>query len=126
MTSEDSVQGLARRLAEAIPRNIRTAGEDIERNFRTVLRSGLGKMNLVSREEFDVQAAVLARTRQKLEALEKGLAALEAQAAQPAAAEPKQKTAASKPNARKSATKKKTAVKKAATGEAAENKADED
>ena len=110
VTSEDSVQGLARRLAEAIPRNIRTAGEDIERNFRTVLRSGLGKMNLVSREEFDVQAAVLARTRQKLEALEKSLAALEAQAAEPAAAAPRKKTAA----------------KKAATGKAADTKAGED
>ncbi|MEM7613150.1 MAG: accessory factor UbiK family protein [Pseudomonadota bacterium] len=79
MTNEESVRGLARRLAEAIPQNIRTAGEDIERNFRTVLRSGLGKMNLVSREEFDVQAAVLARTRQRLEALEAQLAELEQQ-----------------------------------------------
>ena len=79
VTNEESVRGLARRLAEAIPQNIRTAGEDIERNFRTVLRSGLGKMNLVSREEFDVQAAVLARTRQRLEALEAQLAELEQQ-----------------------------------------------
>lgn len=116
MTSEDSVQGLAKRLAEAIPRNIRTAGEDIERNFRTVLRSGLGKMNLVSREEFDVQAAVLARTRQKLEALEKGLAALEAKAAAPVA------PAAKKPAARKKA--KKKAAKKKATGKAADKSAD--
>ena len=77
MTNEETLNGLARRLAEAIPKNVRTAGEDIERNFRAVLSSGLGKMNLVSREEFDIQAAVLRRTREKLEALEEKLAALE-------------------------------------------------
>lgn len=77
MTNEETLNGLARRLAEAIPQNLKTAGEDIERNFRTVLQSGLGKMNLVSREEFDVQAAVLRRTREKLEALEAKLSELE-------------------------------------------------
>ena len=66
VTNEETLNGLARRLAEAIPKNVRTAGEDIERNFRSVLSSGLGKMNLVSREEFDIQAAVLRRTREKL------------------------------------------------------------
>ncbi|MEO0574669.1 MAG: accessory factor UbiK family protein [Pseudomonadota bacterium] len=78
MTTEDTIRGLARRLAEAIPQNMRTASEDIERNFRGVLDSGLAKMNLVSREEFDVQAAVLQRTREKLEALEATIAELEA------------------------------------------------
>jgi BMFP domain-containing protein YqiC len=102
VTNEDALQGLARRLAQAIPQNIRTASEDIERNFRTVLRSGLGKMNLVSREEFDVQAAVLARTRQKLEALEQSLAALEAQlAGQPAKAADKAPAAKAKKTASK-------------------------
>lgn len=77
VTNEETLNGLARRLAEAIPKNVRTAGEDIERNFRSVLSSGLGKMNLVSREEFDIQAAVLRRTREKLEALEAKLSELE-------------------------------------------------
>lgn len=77
MTSDDTLNGLAKRLADAIPQNLRTAHEDIERNFRTVLSSGLGKMNLVSREEFDVQAAVLRRTRERLEALEASLSELE-------------------------------------------------
>ncbi len=77
VTNEETLNGLARRLAEAIPKNVRTAGEDIERNFRSVLSSGLGKMNLVSREEFDIQAAVLRRTREKLDALEAKLAELE-------------------------------------------------
>ena len=82
MTSEETLNGLARRLAEAIPKNVRTAGEDIERNFRTVLRSGLGKMNLVTREEFDVQAALLRRTREKLEVLEGRLHELEQELAE--------------------------------------------
>ncbi len=96
VTDYETVQGLAKRLAQAIPQNIRTAGEDIERNFRTVLKSGLDKMNLVSREEFDVQAAVLARTRAKLESLEKSLAMLEAQAVKPAAGKKARKKTAKK------------------------------
>ena len=77
MTNDDTLNGLAKRLAAALPQNLSTAHEDIERNFRSVLSSGLGKMNLVSREEFDVQAAVLKRTRERLEALEASLADLE-------------------------------------------------
>ena len=78
MNYEDTLRGLAARLVEAVPQNMRTAGGDIERNFRQVLRNGLGKLDLVSREEFDVQAAVLARTREKLEALERELGELAA------------------------------------------------
>ena len=47
--------------------------KDLEENFRSVLSAGLGKLDLVTREEFEVQEAVLARTREKLEALEKRL-----------------------------------------------------
>ncbi|MEM9172650.1 MAG: accessory factor UbiK family protein [Pseudomonadota bacterium] len=78
MTSEDTIRALAQKLAGVLPQNMRTAGGDIERNFRSVLDSGLAKMNLVSREEFDVQAAVLERTQEKLAELEETLAALEA------------------------------------------------
>jgi hypothetical protein len=52
--------------------------DDLEQNFRSVLDSGLARLDLVTREEFDVQQAVLARTRQKLEALERRVSALEA------------------------------------------------
>ena len=52
-------------------------GEDLERNFKSLLQTGLEKMDLVTREEFDVQVAVLERTREKLEALEARLAALD-------------------------------------------------
>jgi BMFP domain-containing protein YqiC len=52
-------------------------GEDLERNFKSLLQTGLERMDLVTREEFDVQVAVLARTREKLEALEARLAEMQ-------------------------------------------------
>ena len=72
---------LARKLADSVPGNIKSMGEDMERNFKSMLQSALARMDLVTREEFDVQLAVLARTREKLEALEARLAALEESAA---------------------------------------------
>jgi len=51
---------------------------DLEQNFKGVLQGQLARLELVTREEFDVQAAVLKRTRAKLAALEKRLAELEA------------------------------------------------
>lgn len=68
---------LARKLADSVPGNIKSMREDMERNFKSMLQSALARMDLVTREEFDVQLAVLARTREKLEALEKRLATLE-------------------------------------------------
>lgn len=68
---------LARKLADSVPGNIKSMREDMERNFKSMLQSTLARMDLVTREEFDVQLAVLARTREKLEALEARLAALE-------------------------------------------------
>jgi len=68
--SDKSIEDLARKLAEALPESLRSMRQDIEDNFRSVLKSGLGKLDLVTREEFEVQEAVLARTREKLEALE--------------------------------------------------------
>ena len=52
--------------------------KDLEKNLKTMLSSGFGKLDLLTREEFDVQAQVLARTRAKLEALESRVAELEA------------------------------------------------
>jgi BMFP domain-containing protein YqiC len=51
--------------------------QDLENNFRAVLQSGLTKLDLVTRHEFDVQAGVLKRTREKLESLEARLAELQ-------------------------------------------------
>jgi len=76
-SSRPSLDELARELADAVPRNLRALGDDLERNFRSLLTAGLGKMDLVTREEFDLQVAVLARTREKLDALEARLAELE-------------------------------------------------
>lgn len=71
------IEDLARRLTETVPPGVRALQADMERNFRALLESGLGRMNLVTREEFDVQSRVLERTREKLEALEKRLVELE-------------------------------------------------
>jgi BMFP domain-containing protein YqiC len=71
---------LARRLSEALPSGARELQQDVEKNLRTVLQASLSKLDLVTREEFDVQARVLARTREKLDKLEKTITALEGQA----------------------------------------------
>jgi BMFP domain-containing protein YqiC len=72
-----NIDELARRLADALPAGLKTLRADAEQNFRAVLQAGLSRLDLVTREEFDVQAAVLKRTREKLDALEARLAALE-------------------------------------------------
>ena len=69
---------LARRLSNLVPPGLREGREELQQNFKSVLQAGLGKLDLVTREEFDVQRAVLARTRDKLEALERQLAELAA------------------------------------------------
>ena len=71
------IDDLARRLAGSVPEGMVALRRDLEQNFKVVLQSGLSRFDLVTREEFDVQAAVLKRTREKLAALEQRLAALE-------------------------------------------------
>ncbi len=68
---------LVQRLSSAMPKGIQVLQEDINRNLRASLEAGLGRLDLVTREEFDVQSAVLARTREKVAALEKQVSALE-------------------------------------------------
>jgi BMFP domain-containing protein YqiC len=75
--ASESIDKLAKTLAETLPQGLRSVRDDLENNFRSVLQSGLGKLDLVTREEFEVQEAVLARTRQKLEALESRLKKME-------------------------------------------------
>jgi BMFP domain-containing protein YqiC len=72
-----SLDDLARRLADAVPESVRSFGRDLEGNFKAVLQAQLSKLNLVSRQEFDVQAALLARTQAMLTALEARLKELE-------------------------------------------------
>jgi ubiquinone biosynthesis accessory factor UbiK len=76
-SSRPSLDDLARQLADAVPRNLKAIGDDLERNFKSLLQAGLAKMDLVTREEFDLQVAVLQRTREKLEALEERIGELE-------------------------------------------------
>ena len=76
-------EDLAKRLAEAMPPQLAALKGDLEANFKSVLQAGLAKLDLVTRQEFDVQAGVLGRTREKLTALEARLAALEAELAAP-------------------------------------------
>jgi BMFP domain-containing protein YqiC len=68
---------LARRLADAVPESVRSFGRDLEGNFKAVLQAQLSKLDLVSRHEFDVQAALLVRTQTMLTALEARLKELE-------------------------------------------------
>jgi BMFP domain-containing protein YqiC len=76
--SSTNLEDLARRLADAVPESVRRMGRDMEGNFKAVLQSQLSKLDLVSRHEFDVQAALLARTRAALADLENRLKELEA------------------------------------------------
>jgi BMFP domain-containing protein YqiC len=69
---------LARRLAESVPESVRAFGRDLEGNFKAVLQAQLSKLDLVSRQEFDVQAAILERTQAKLAAMEARLKEIEA------------------------------------------------
>ena len=73
------IDDLARRLAGSVPESVMALRRDLEQNFKGVLQSQLAELDLVTREEFDVQAAVLRRTREKLAALEARLAELEQQ-----------------------------------------------
>jgi hypothetical protein len=79
--ANESIDRLAKTLADTVPQGLRSVRDDLENNFQSVLKSGLGKLDLVTREEFEVQEAVLARTRQKLEALESRLAKMESEPA---------------------------------------------
>jgi ubiquinone biosynthesis accessory factor UbiK len=72
-----SINEIAQRLLASLPAAVRGAQADLEKNFRVVLHNSLGKMDLVTRDEFDVQTKVLERTRARLGVLEARLAELE-------------------------------------------------
>jgi hypothetical protein len=83
MLDPKQLDELAQRLALSLPKGVQTLRDDLARGLRASLESGLTRLDLVSREEFDVQSAVLARTREKLSHLEARIAELESQAATP-------------------------------------------
>jgi len=71
------IDEIVKRLLEGLPETARTMRRDIEANFRAVLQSTLGKLDLTTRGEFDVQTQVLERTRARVEQLEQRIAELE-------------------------------------------------
>lgn len=68
---------LVQRISSAMPKGLQVLHEDINRNVRASVEAGLARLDLVTREEFDVQSAVLARSREKLSKLERQVEAME-------------------------------------------------
>jgi BMFP domain-containing protein YqiC len=79
MFDTKSIDDIASRLAGAIPPSLNSLKEEIEKNFHAILQSALAKLDLVTREEFEVQKLVLAKTRSKLEDLDRRIADMERQ-----------------------------------------------
>lgn len=77
MIQSQTIDDLAQQLAALVPPGLREVKADLTANFRSALQAGLRNLDLVTREEFDVQRCVLLRTREKIEQLEQQLAALE-------------------------------------------------
>jgi hypothetical protein len=77
MFDPKQIDEITRRISAVLPSGIREVQSDVEKNLRAALQSALAKLDLVTRDEFEVQSAVLQRTREKLEALESKVAELE-------------------------------------------------
>ncbi|MGR9099498.1 MAG: ubiquinone biosynthesis accessory factor UbiK [Gammaproteobacteria bacterium] len=77
MFDPKNLDDIANRLADSMPPGLQALRGDLEKNFHAVLQSAFAKMDLVTREEFEVQKAVLAKTRKKLEDMEKRVLELE-------------------------------------------------
>ena len=77
MFDPKAIDDIANRLVGAIPPGLNNLKEDLEKTFHAILQGALGKLDLVTREEFEVQKMVLAKTRSKLEDLEKRVAEME-------------------------------------------------
>ncbi|MCD9088700.1 accessory factor UbiK family protein [Stenotrophomonas sp. SY1] len=77
MIDLNHIDELARRLSDLVPPGLRDSRDELQATFKGALQAGLAKLDLVTREEFEVQRAVLLRTREKLDALEQAVVALE-------------------------------------------------
>lgn len=82
MFDPKQIDEMTRNVLNRLPPGLQEVQRDVEKSLRAALQAGFAKLDLVTREEFEVQAAVLLRTREKLEALERRVAALEGQSAQ--------------------------------------------
>jgi len=74
--NQNPIDELSQRISALLPENLRSMSADIENSIHSLLQESLSKLNLVTREEFDIQSAVLQRSREKLDKLEKQLQAL--------------------------------------------------
>jgi BMFP domain-containing protein YqiC len=83
MFDPKAIDDIASRLADALPSSFSNLKEDMEKNFHGILQATLAKLDLVTREEFEVQKGVLAKTRAKMEELEKIVSQMEAKILQP-------------------------------------------
>ena len=81
MLDPKKLEDIARQIADSVPPGVKNMAEEAEGRIKQVLQSQLSKLDLVTREEFDIQTKVLIKTREKLEAMEVRLAALEAEQA---------------------------------------------
>ncbi|MCD6670729.1 accessory factor UbiK family protein [Vibrio cholerae] len=77
MFDAKKLEQIAKQIHEAMPQPVKELGADVEQKVRQVIQGQLNKLDVVSREEFDVQTQVLLRTRQKLTELEQKMAELE-------------------------------------------------
>lgn len=84
MIDPKKIEQLARQIHESMPKGIREFGDDVEKKIRQTIQAQLTRLDVVNREEFDVQTQVLLRTREKLAALEQRLSVLESRSAVPA------------------------------------------
>ena len=82
MLDPKKLEDLAKQIADAVPPGVKNMAEEAEGRVKTVLQSQLSKLDLVTREEFDIQSQVLIRTREKLDAIESSIAELEAKLAE--------------------------------------------
>ena len=76
---KEKIEMIISDITKILPEDLNVMKDDIEKNLRATLNAAFSKMDLVTREEFDIQASLLSRTREKLEGLQEKLSALEAQ-----------------------------------------------
>ena len=76
---KEKIEMIISDITKILPEDLNVLKDDIEKNLRATLNASFSKMDLVTREEFDIQASLLSRTREKLEGLQEKLSALEAQ-----------------------------------------------
>jgi len=76
---KEKIEMIISDITKILPEDLNVLKDDIEKNLRATLNAAFSKMDLVTREEFDIQASLLSRTREKLEGLQEKLSALEEQ-----------------------------------------------